>query len=192
MKNNLKPVLEDGWWACCDGYLTVLLPAQILDGKGHILTELTASSQTAACVGEAYSDIMETGRRFKQLKGLTPFLRAEPGEVVYFDRHREYALFELVDSGQELEALCCCDIVRQIRVYDAERGAKWYETLCAYLKNDRLLALTAQALGVHVNTVQYRLSKMQERFGFDLSRSSVLFQIMLSIQALEEAAYRSL
>ncbi len=127
---------------------------------------------------------METGRRFERLRSLTPFLRAAPGEAVYFDRHRENALFELAD-------LCCCGIIRQIGAYDAERSAKWYETLRACLRNDRVLSSAAGALGVHVNTVQYRLSKMQERFGFDLARSDVLFRVMLSIRALEESEYRS-
>ena len=49
--------------------------------------------------------------------------------------------------------------------YDIDNQSDYVKTLFIYLKNGQSLALTAQELHVHRNTVVYRIEKMRERFG---------------------------
>jgi DNA-binding PucR family transcriptional regulator len=59
-------------------------------------------------------------------------------------------------------------------------------TLDAYLACDRHLERTAAALHVHVNTVRYRLGKVQENLGVDLHdvETRFLLELALRVQAV--------
>lgn len=61
--------------------------------------------------------------------------------------------------------------------------SKLRDTLFAYLRNDRRWAPTAQELGIHRQTLSYRLNRIQEETGLDLARSSDLSALWIAYQA---------
>lgn len=60
------------------------------------------------------------------------------------------------------------------------------ETLKAFLANDSSLQITADALYIHINTLHYRLSKIQQMTGLDPKRFKDLTNLYLAITFLEE------
>lgn len=185
LKQELKTVFANIWCVRMRQFVVAVFPADVV-GLKAALESLAKTHKISACVSPEFTDIMECKKEFERIINLKPFLSAEPETVVQFDHYRERALFAMSGLGREITDLCCCDIVRGIRAYDAENNAKWFETLRAYIECDRVLAQTAAVLDVHINTVQYRLSKMQKQFNFDIARSDVLFRIMLSLRAIDE------
>ncbi|NUU24742.1 MAG: helix-turn-helix domain-containing protein, partial [Streptomycetaceae bacterium] len=59
--------------------------------------------------------------------------------------------------------------VRQMVAYDAEHGTAFRATLAAYLAAFSDVAKAAGTLTVHPNTLRYRLRRIRELFGLDLT-----------------------
>jgi hypothetical protein len=58
-----------------------------------------------------------------------------------------------------------------------------HETLLAYLDNELDIGRTARAIGVHPNTLRYRIKRVEELVGGPLRRPEVLTSIHLAIRA---------
>ena len=67
----------------------------------------------------------------------------------------------LIDAGgTDIEGLH--HATRLVAALDRKRKGRLISTLRTYLEKGSSLSLAAQALGVHVHTVQYRLNKLEE------------------------------
>jgi hypothetical protein len=55
-----------------------------------------------------------------------------------------------------------------LRVYDREQNTNFYETLYHYIANERSHAETSKAMGIHRNTLMYRIKRICELIGSDL------------------------
>jgi PucR-like helix-turn-helix protein/diguanylate cyclase with GGDEF domain len=76
----------------------------------------------------------------------------------------------------------------QLRVFlveDRARGAVLINTIRAFAEADLNIRLTAELLGVHPNTAQYRLGRVRERTGKNPRRTRDLLDLLMAI-ALEE------
>jgi DNA-binding PucR family transcriptional regulator len=67
--------------------------------------------------------------------------------------------------------------------HDAERGSQLVETLHHYLETGGSPSATAKALFVHASTVKYRLARIREVGGYDLSKPATRFSLQLATQA---------
>lgn len=68
---------------------------------------------------------------------------------------------------------------------DSPAMAKLRETLFAYLRNDRRWQETASELGIHRQTLSYRLNRIEEETGLKLARSGDLAALWIAYQAWE-------
>ena len=67
--------------------------------------------------------------------------------------------------------------------YDETKNAELVPTLTQYLECGRSYDLTAEALSVHRNTLKYRLRRIREISGQDLSDSGTCFNLQLATRA---------
>ena len=83
----------------------------------------------------------------------------------------EPPLHELLLASVPAMLLCSSRdrLLAPLREYDAERGAELLATLAAFLACDGSWSACAARLYVHVNTVRYRISRVQALTGRDLS-----------------------
>ncbi len=65
-----------------------------------------------------------------------------------------------------------------------ERGPELLETLTAYLDHESGIAATAEALGLHRNTVSTRIARAQELLGLDLTDPETRLAVHLACRAL--------
>jgi purine catabolism regulator len=77
------------------------------------------------------------------------------------------------------------EILAPIIAYDAERNTSMLESLKVYFEHDRRLGTAAAELHVHKHTLSYRLGRIEEITGRDLSRMADLVQLWLALQAYE-------
>jgi sugar diacid utilization regulator/putative methionine-R-sulfoxide reductase with GAF domain len=68
---------------------------------------------------------------------------------------------------------------------DARTGAQDVRTLAAFLRSDRRLKPAAAVLHVHVNTLRYRLARIERLLGVDLEDVEARFQLELAVRVLE-------
>jgi DNA-binding PucR family transcriptional regulator len=67
--------------------------------------------------------------------------------------------------------------------YDESRNAELVSTLSSYLEAGGNYDNSARALGVHRNTLRYRLKRIQEISGYDLGEPDVQFNLQLATRA---------
>ena len=74
--------------------------------------------------------------------------------------------------------------VQQITDHDRERGSDYATTLLAWLDAQSDAPAAAERLRVHPNTLRYRLRRMEEMFGLDLSDPDSLLSAWLQLRLL--------
>ena len=67
--------------------------------------------------------------------------------------------------------------------YDAAKGTKLVETVAAYVECGGNYDATAGALYVHRSTLRYRLQRLREISGLDLSDPDTRFNLQLATRA---------
>ncbi len=101
-------------------------------------------------------------------------------KTIYFieDFPKEKIIFDLVDTlnGREIVN----DIVDKIKKYDFEYNTELYLTFCSFISNNMIRKDTAKELHIHVETLRYRLNKIEELTGYCFENSKDLMLLILS------------
>jgi sugar diacid utilization regulator len=93
-----------------------------------------------------------------------------------------YRILSSLDDVSALERLVA-EQLGDLLGHDAERGSQLVETLHHYLESGGSPTATAKALFVHASTVKYRLTRIREVGGYDLSKPATRFSLQLATQA---------
>jgi hypothetical protein len=107
------------------------------------------------------------------------------------DVHAEALLMELRDLAAAHGDRPTGPVAR-LSGYDAEHGTNLVETLCAWLDAFGDVAAASAAMFVHPNTFRYRLRRLTEVSGIDLSDPEQRFAAMLQLRAVYPAEGRRL
>ncbi|WP_259313011.1 PucR family transcriptional regulator [Capillimicrobium parvum] len=75
------------------------------------------------------------------------------------------------------------EILAPVIVYDAEHGSAMLQSLRVFFEHDRRLQTAAAELHVHKHTLSYRLSRVEQITGRDLSSMADMVQLWLALQA---------
>ena len=73
----------------------------------------------------------------------------------------------------------------KLRALDAEKGTEYYITLREWLKNERNIPKTSEALIVHRTTLTYRLNKLRELIPMDLDDDALRLYLLFSYHLLD-------
>lgn len=98
----------------------------------------------------------------------------------------EYATYQMCDMLYEQCELMdfCNPMLVMIRIYDERNGTKFLETLREYLYSGNSPIKAAERLGVHRNTIDYRLGRMKELFDLNTDDSDMMFSFKQSFQII--------
>jgi sugar diacid utilization regulator len=95
-----------------------------------------------------------------------------------------YGLLLQASSTDELEAFARGTLGPLIE-HDGRHGAELTRTLRVFLEQDRIQRRTAARLFVHVNTVAYRISRIEQLIGRPLDDPSAVFDLTLALRILD-------
>ncbi|MBF7097459.1 helix-turn-helix domain-containing protein [Alkalibacter sp. M17DMB] len=73
-------------------------------------------------------------------------------------------------------------VLGKIQEYDKENDTDYYKTLSSYCRHLFQKNDTSEAMHIHRNTLNYRLSRLEELFGLDLQDYHVLLHLVLSLE----------
>jgi DNA-binding PucR family transcriptional regulator len=77
----------------------------------------------------------------------------------------------------------------KVIAHDEKRNGELISTLRTYLENRSSVSLAAQVLGVHVHTVQYRLSRLEELTGLSLRHAEERLTLELALRIVDLAGW---
>ena len=94
-------------------------------------------------------------------------------------------LFALSQERPEILRAFKDDVIGPIIAYDAGRGTELLKTLKAYIECDGNVSEVAELIHVHKHTVRYRLRRITELTGLDVTKFEDAAQIYLAVRATE-------
>ena len=113
---------------------------------------------------------------------------AEPSNELWFVSFEKCALDyieKLALQSLPLELLAAPQLLK-LKSLDEEKGTEYYETLKAWLLNERNIPKTSEALIVHRTTLTYRLKKLRELIPMDLNDDTMRLYLLFSYHLLDE------
>ncbi len=101
--------------------------------------------------------------------------------LYYYENIAPYPLFLQLSQNEEYRCFIH-PVLKEIKAYDEEKGMTLYETLKVYCKNLFQKNESAEELHIHRNTLNYRLSRIEELFQIDLKDYQTLLHLLISIE----------
>jgi sugar diacid utilization regulator len=156
-----------------------------LEFAEHLRREIQAyaSGWTATIsVGPSCADVGEYGDAYRLTCGVLDLVQQSDrrDRVVSLDSVGAYRLLLQVKRPQELR--CFAEsMLSTVHDYDARRQTKLGDTLHRYMSSRCNVSVTAKALHVHPNTVAYRLRRVEELLGVDLSDPQAMLHLQLAL-----------
>lgn len=115
---------------------------------------------------------------YRESQALLPHLR--PGRV---STYAQLLLPRVLAGDAQAQQDLLCELFGPLK---AERGREaLLETLKALARHGFQLKRTAHALGVHENTLRYRLGRLEQLTGLDLRDPQAQFRLQLGLELLE-------
>jgi DNA-binding PucR family transcriptional regulator len=105
-------------------------------------------------------------------------------QVVFFHALGVYRLFSLIEDRAELMQLAE-QTLGPLLEYDRQHGTTLVRTLGYYLESGRNLETSARAMFIHVNTLKYRLKRIQEIAQLDINDAEQRFNVHLAVKILQ-------
>lgn len=183
---NSVSVLDKVSLACC----FPIDPAQTESEVQYIsrmLPELRQTDNIRTGISYAFRDFTESAIYFKQAQAALAFAR---------EKNRIYASIAdcalnicLLNPDIPFVKSCCHRLLELLRRTDLNGGTHYYETLRQYLRCERSFLRTAEEMGIHRNTVVYRIERIQQMYPpLDLENPEEREYLMLSYRLEQRVA----
>lgn len=177
-----KPVLFEG----C---LAAVFPLGESDDLGKLEPQLRSILEKMRCAGGVSDDF----DGFFRLRShyLQASAALELGEMLGLSKgplfcYREYAVMHLLNvraADFDLD-LVCDKAVFRLRDYDAVNHTEYRKTLEEFIRSERNIAVTAEKLFIHRNTLIYRVKRMVGMLRIDLDDDSTRARLAMSFFVL--------
>ncbi|RCX16029.1 CdaR family transcriptional regulator [Anaerobacterium chartisolvens] len=143
-------------------------------------------SELFAGLSEVFNDLI-SARDFLEQAQAAVRLGIESGRKQYLFNYHDYALEDFISGSlsEPYRKTFMHPAVQAIMEYDSNNGTSYFDTLEVYLNNERNQATTARELHIHLNTLKYRLSRLQKIMGINLDSPSERLRLMLSLRLKE-------
>ena len=160
------------------GELALLVP------DGCDVDEALAGLTGAIGIGRAHSGPAGAARSYEEARQAAGFAATLDRPVL---RHEDLGLLALLADGGDPVAMArlVTEWLGPLLAHDEGRRPRQQllATLAAYLDAGAAQQATADALGVHVSTLKYRLGRLEEILGRDLARPDTRFQLQVALTA---------
>lgn len=149
------------------------------------LKEYLARTPVKIGVSDLFTELSRAGKYHAQALAVLEFERqAKSGEKLFcFDSYYFDCLFSQLTPG--LMKQFCIQEAWAAFHYDQAYGTDLCHTVFLYLDEGLNPAAVAQQLGVHRNTVAYRINRFAQQTGFDFTRGDNITRLYLSLLILQ-------
>lgn len=168
----LCALIDDGFWALVPTPRTHARE-RTLEVARKIVTSVERAFRVelTAAIGSSVSSLSEVPQSRRSAEWALRILARRAGAevVVHIDEVQAHTvLLELLELAADRPSLIQGK-VQAIVAHDREHGTSYTETLRAYLDASRDVLAAATCLGIHPNTLRYRVRRVAEVFGMDLA-----------------------
>lgn len=188
--DNMRHAIPDCRWTIYQKNLIVFISRP----KKYIATEsetelfkiFLKNNDIYAGVSSSFNNLMEASRYYRQAVRAVDvgvFARKNENLFSYPDISPYYAVSLILRRSEPRDF--CPDEIEIIQRYDAENNSELLHTLEKYLYYVDDPVSAAKSLNVHRNTLLYRINKIKELTGLDLSNGDERFKVQLYLKIAE-------
>ncbi|MBV8084098.1 MAG: helix-turn-helix domain-containing protein [Chloroflexi bacterium] len=148
----------------------------------QVLTEMPISIGA----GRLCKSIPDFAESFNEARNALDIMRRchKKNQVTFFQGLGVYRLFSLIEDRDELLKLAE-QTLGPLLEYDRQHATTLVRTLGYYLESGRNLESSAREMFIHVNTLKYRLKRIQEIARLDLNSPEQRFNVHLAVKILQ-------
>lgn len=147
----------------------------------QVIKDFSVREHVRVGISYPFTDIESFVSRFDQAYAALEMgqkLKAEESVCLYQD-YQVFVLLSEIKSSDELGRYCH-PALAALRQYDQTNNSKLYQTLCIYIEKGCNIKLASESLYIHRNSLVYRISRITEICGIDLTDINTLFLLRLS------------
>jgi hypothetical protein len=149
------------------------------DDLGALIGEIAGPSRVVG-VGKAHPRADGAARSYAEARRAADFADGLDRPVVRFE---DLGLFSLLAEAGDPAPMAALTAEWLGPLLHDGQQQKLLPTLAAYLDSGAAQQATADALGIHVSTLKYRLGRIEAVTGRDLSAPDVRFQLQVALAA---------
>lgn len=113
-------------------------------------------------------------------------LRLGQGKDEYFSDHYGDYLKECLGADMNHPEAFIMPEIRQVLDYDNAYKTEYFVTLKRYVYLMCSKQKTAEDLGIHINTVKYRISQLEKVFGIDFAKTDAIFVSLMASEIIKD------
>ena len=163
--------------AVVDGRLAIVVPEGSRTDLAQILSDYLYGSGLTAKIGVGGSYAEPAGLRWSYFEAKESLQRGQS-----INEPERLSLTSLLMSGTDVPlADLAAEALEPLTDFDAAHDANLLETLERYLALNGSVAAVADELGLHRNTVRYRLGQITELTGYDPAVTADRVQLFLAL-----------
>lgn len=179
----LPPLLEAQVVFLSDQKLGVLIPTDLRERVVPLLDEYLQTANIPASIGYGGSYAQGNGVRWSYYEALEALRQG--GRV---NSPAKLSLTSLLLTARDVPILdLATEALGPIQKFDAQNKGELLTTLREYFKLDGSVGAVAESLGLHRNTVRYRMQQITDLSGYDPTVTGDRVQLWLALSALELA-----
>lgn len=139
-----------------------------------------------AGISRCFRQITQASQALEQAKKAFFYARQNgaDGPLFYYEDYTMEDFVQILLEKRPLEMLLDPGLLEVIE-YDKERHTSLVQTLTCYLDNQMNLQSVSQKLHIHVNTLKYRIQKIQNIALLDFTEVDSLLRLKISLIALQ-------
>lgn len=170
--------------------IKILVPvSEISDRESDFYAELKAilkeESLSAGVSRVFYNNVDFAEFNGQAVKALQLGMLLHPEAFLYlYEDYVIYHTLEMCAGHIDLMKLCHMSVIT-LAEYDRDHDTALLESLRIYLSCNQNIGEAASRLFIHRNTMNYRISKIHDLLGLDLSDTDIAFHILYSYHVLE-------
>lgn len=132
-------------------------------------------------IGQNESGLVNVSKSYKQAAAVLHMAIKNNWHKVYY---KDLGIYKILLSTEDDNLLreIHHDILGRLVEYDVTHNTDYMNTLKCYLENDASIQAVAKLTFVHRNTINYKLNKIKEITGYDISSIEERLKIMLAFK----------
>lgn len=150
------------------------------------LSDYLEQMHMIAGISQCFDEILEIPKAYEQALAAIRLGKKEEAMLNVY-RYEDYGIYDMLDQIKKQKNLtdyCHPDILK-LKEYDNSHKTDYLKSLYTYIVNMGNLAASADELYIHRNTMNYRLSKIQELITVDIHNRDCYMTLYFSYKILE-------
>lgn len=142
-----------------------------------------------AGISRIVSGCHELHRAYAEAAACLHRAKSSGKDLIDYTEMRMERLFMLMPNRENL-SLFSQEVLAQLESYDQEKNAEMIRTLKVFFDDKFNKAQTARDMNIHLNTLNYRIMRIQELLNMDLSDPEVCALLYVALCAREQSGGR--